>query len=133
MFCLFHFLNFGIMRILRERDYVSNKNGQALVEFILIVPIFAFLIMTMIDFGILFTKQYQLQDDLDSIVTLYENRQSEEMKMYADQRGVSIQIHTEDNKVIFEASQQLRMQTPLLHIIFGNPYVITSKRVIFDE
>ena len=43
-----------------ERDIMKNNKGQALVEFIIILPIFLLLIISVIDFGNIISKKYFL-------------------------------------------------------------------------
>ena len=41
-----------------------NKKGQALVEFILILPVLLLILMAMIDIGNIFLKKYELENSL---------------------------------------------------------------------
>ena len=50
-----------------------NKKGQALVEFILILPVFIFLIFSVYDFGIIFNKKNALENISTDIIELYKN------------------------------------------------------------
>ena len=50
-----------------------KNRGQALVEFILIVPIFLLILLAIIDFGNIFKTKYDLQNDLDLIAELYKD------------------------------------------------------------
>ena len=43
-----------------ECDIMKNSKGQALVEFIIVLPILLLIIMAIIDFGHIFTKKYSL-------------------------------------------------------------------------
>ena len=58
---------FGIILIVGKCDDMRNNRGQALVEFILILPVFLMIILCMIDFGKIFYEKYALQNDLDLI------------------------------------------------------------------
>ena len=73
-----------------------NRKGQALVEFVLILPVFILILFAIVDF------------DTDLDITMKEDNQ------YTD---ITI---TENVKVI----------TPGLNLILGNPYKITVERVI---
>jgi len=45
-----------------ECDIMKNNKGQALVEFIIILPIFLLLIISIIDFGNIISKKYSLEN-----------------------------------------------------------------------
>ena len=46
-----------------------NKKGQALVEFILVLPILLLIVISMIDIGNIFEK-FDLNNDLETVATL---------------------------------------------------------------
>ena len=50
-----------------------NKKGQALVEFILILPVLLLIVMALIDIGNIFLKKYDLNKDLETVTELYKN------------------------------------------------------------
>ena len=61
---------------------MKNKKGQALVEFVVIMPIFIMLLISIIDLGNIIYKKYHLENDLDYIVDLYRlNKISEITKL----------------------------------------------------
>ena len=49
-----------------KRDNM-NKKGQALVEFILILPVLLLIVMAIIDIGNIFLNKYDLNKDLDTV------------------------------------------------------------------
>ena len=50
-----------------------NNKGQALVEFVLILPVFLFLLLSIYDFGMMFNFKNELENDSSDIITLYNN------------------------------------------------------------
>ena len=51
-----------------------NKNrGQALVEFIIIVPILLLILLGIVDFGNIIYRKLALESTLDTVVDLYES------------------------------------------------------------
>ena len=51
-----------------------NKKGQALVEFILILPVLILILFVIIDFGNIFYSKYELQNQSADIVNLLFNK-----------------------------------------------------------
>ena len=56
---------------------MKNNKGQALVEFVIIMPIFIFIVLAMFDLGNIIIKKYELENNLDTIVNMYEENKNE--------------------------------------------------------
>ena len=54
-----------------------NKKGQALVEFIIILPVIIFIIMVIIDFMMIFTYKNELENDMNNVVKVYSKTKEE--------------------------------------------------------
>ena len=50
-----------------------NRKGQALVEFVLILPIFIMILFSIVDFGIIFNKKNELENISIDIINLLNN------------------------------------------------------------
>ena len=50
-----------------------NNKGQALVEFVLILPVFLFIVMIVYDFGMIFNSRNQLLSNSNDIVMMIKN------------------------------------------------------------
>ena len=55
-----------------------NNKGQALVEFVLILPIFIFLVFLSVDIGRIIYAKNHLESELNETVTLLEDKKSYE-------------------------------------------------------
>ena len=51
---------------------MKMNKGQALVEFIIILPVALLLVLGVIDFGNIIYKKYTLENDLNTVVDLYQ-------------------------------------------------------------
>ena len=58
---------------------MKDNKGQALVEFVLIVPILIFILLALIDIGNVIINKYKLEDNLSTIVELYQNNKHDEI------------------------------------------------------
>ena len=65
---------------------MKDNKGQALVEFIIILPIFLLLIISVIDFGNIISKKYSLENDIDTIYDLYKNEEYQNIDEYAKEK-----------------------------------------------
>ena len=108
---------------------MKNKKGQALIEFILILPVLLLILFMIIDFGKIILCKNHLENTLSNVVTLKEN--NGDINAYLSQDEYKITYKIEDNKIILET--KLDLITPGLKNILKNPYKVTVERRIIDE
>ena len=106
-----------------------NKKGQALVEFVLILPIFLFLILAIYDFGMIFNKKNTLENDSNDIITLYKNGKTiDELNSLYSNLEISISNDNEYYQITIK--DKVKLVTPGFNRIFGNPYIIKVERYL---
>lgn len=106
-----------------------NNKGQALVEFVLILPIFIFLLFTAIDFGIIFNEKNKLENDSLDIINLYNKGTSlEELNTLYKNTIININDDTDYYKIFI--GRNIKLRTPGLGKIIGSPYEIKVERVV---
>ena len=81
---------FDIIDMIGEIGGNMNNRGQALIEFVLILPIFILILFAVIDFGIIFNKKSNLENDSVDIINLYKNGSSldEIEELYEDNKNL---------------------------------------------
>ena len=106
-----------------------NRMGQALVEFVLILPIFIMILFVIVDFGMILNKKNELENiSVDVVFLLKEDVSLEEIKSkYSD---IDIITKEEDKYTDVEISEKINIITPGLNRILGNPYVVKVERKI---
>ena len=109
-----------------------NNKGQALVEFVLILPIFIFLLFAVYDFGMIFSTKNNLESTSSDIISLYKEGKdiTELSNMYRD---LNIVIDNEDDYVKITVKDSLKLITPGFNRVFGNPYQLKVERYIPNE
>lgn len=110
-----------------------NKKGQALIEFIVIMPIFLIIVLVLIDFGNILYKRYQLESDLDYIVDLYERDFNDKIVSYTNDKDISVDYQYDSNEVKIILTKNVSVLTPGLKLVLNSPYTIRVERVIYDE
>lgn len=111
-----------------------KKKGQALVEFILILPIFLMLLLSTIDIGKIFYTKIILEDKMSDIID-YDLTNEEEIisKFKLEEDKIELKI-VEDNEYLnYEIKKKIDIITPGLNLIFKNPYNLTVTRSIKNE
>lgn len=105
---------------------MKSNRGQALIEFILILPVFLMLILGIIDFGKIFYTKYTMQNDLDLISNLYSSKKEDEYNNYVNNNNLKLQISTNNNLTTIQISKTIDINTPGLNKVLGNQYKITE-------
>ena len=116
---------------------MMSKKGQALVEFVLLLPIIIFIILTMFDFGNIIYQKNHLENVLSNVVSLYENNYTEkeiEDKLSLQKEEISIDIENKGRKEIsISLEKKVSVITPGLNYVIDNPYEISTSRSIIYE
>ena len=109
-----------------------NKKGQALIEFVLVLPILIMLIFSMVDFGNMFITKSSLETTLNTVVELYKEDLShgDIQSKITDQNVSIVTEDMNDGYVKLVLIQNIELITPGLNLIFDNPYQITVERVV---
>lgn len=110
---------------------MKNNKGQALIEFITILPVFLLLIISLVDFGNIFIKKNSLENNLDTIVSLYKDDKDTELKNYILKNDLDISIDNDGKFKKFTIKKNVKLTSPLLIIPFGKDYEITSEKEIY--
>ncbi len=111
---------------------MKNK-GQALTEFIILLPVLMLLITGMVDFGNILYQKYQLENHLDTVVLFYQNEEAAKISDYAKQENIVATIDETGEETTLKVSKKIQVYTPGLNRILNSPYPIETKRVILNE
>ena len=109
-----------------------NRKGQALIEFIIIIPILILIISGIIDFGNIIYEKYKLQNDLDTIQELYVLRKDNDINNYLTNKNININIDNDDNYTTITLSKNISINTIIINNLIGNPYKIEVSKVILE-
>ncbi len=114
----------------------KNQKGQALVEFVILLPIFIFMLFAIIDFGkVLYTKN-NLESKMDDVITLYEKAKKMEgikEQLQLTKENIQLEQEEEQENKIFILKKDIDIITPGLNLLLENPYKAIVKRVIWNE
>ena len=108
----------------------SNK-GQALVEFIMIIPIFIFILLAIVDFGNIIYQKYQLENNIDTIADMYVLGDNT-IDDYLDEISSKISYEKHDKYTTIKLEKNIQINTPGLNNIIGKNYKILAEKTIYD-
>lgn len=106
-----------------------NRKGQALVEFVLILPIFILLFFAVVDFGMILSKKNELENISVDVISMVRNGDSisDIRYIYSD---VSIDVNSDDKYTKIKVYKKIDIITPGLNLILGDPYEVIIERTI---
>ena len=107
-----------------------NRKGQALIEFVLILPVFLMILFVIFDFGMVFSSKNQLESESTDIVRfILKGKNIDDVALEYSDVDIDVDLYKEDyRKVII--SKKVRVVTPFLDRVLGNPYEIKVERII---
>ena len=107
-----------------------NRKGQALVEFVLILPVFLLILFAIVDFGNLLYSRNKLQNDSTDIIRMIRNGYeiTEISKIYKD---ININIDEySDNYQKIVLTDAVDIMTPFLDRVLGDPFRVEIERIV---
>lgn len=111
-----------------------NRKGQALVEFVIILPIFLLLVFGVIDIGSILYTKITLQNSLSDVVDAYqENQTIEEIESELLDHNYVVQIQNDGKYVEISLEKELDLITPGLGLVLDDPYIVHVSRSILNE
>ena len=116
-----------------ECDIMRNNKGQALVEFVIILPVFLLLVMCVIDFGNIITKKHSLENDIDTISDMYKDSKYEDINRYVEDKNIKITYKNKDELFVISLNRSVNITSPILNLIFGKKYEINVEKSIYKN
>lgn len=116
-----------------ECDNMKNNKGQALVEFIIVLPILIFLIISIIDLGNIMIKTYSLNEDLDTVSDMYISGSLDDIENYVAANNISISYKSEDEFTTITLKKNVKIMSPMLNIAFGKNYDIKASKTLYED
>lgn len=110
-----------------------NTKGQALIEFILILPILLILTIGVFDLFNIQNKKYDLENDLDYITELYMNNNEDEINTYLNKNDITLEKNINGEFIELKLTKKVKLITPLLNKVLDNPTIISVKRSVLYE
>ena len=115
-----------------KRDNM-NKKGQALVEFILILPVLLLIAMAMIDIGNIFLNKYDLNKDLETVTEMYEKNDTKNLGVYLASEQLFLEDESKNGMITLTLKKNVEISAPGLTNILGKNYEITASKTIYEN
>ena len=90
---------------------MKNKRGQALVEFVIILPVLLFIIIAFIEVSSVYYEKYNLENHLDYVAKLYENHDFDGINSYVTRNHLNVTYTESEKTVKIVLSKKLKNST----------------------
>ena len=100
-----------------------NKKGQALVEFIIILPVFLMLLLAVFDYA----KIIQTKMDLESVIEDYSLNEDYELS-----KDITLKEETSEGIKTYTLSKFVEISSPVLIPIISKSYDVKVTRSIYE-
>lgn len=110
-----------------------KQKGQALVEFILILPIIVLIIIYLIDVGNIFMQKNTLNSELETLVNLYQNNEEKELKAYAAKENIKYNISKDSDLITITAEKKIKVSAPGLSKVLGENYSAKAEKTFYQN
>lgn len=114
---------------------MKSKKGQALVEFIIISPILIFILLAVIDYGVISFNKSKIDSIITDVGKMYKNSETEdEINKFIKSNDKDLKIETtfEDKYINIKLYKNYNYITPGLNKIFKTNE-ISVERKIYNE
>lgn len=112
---------------------VMNNKGQALIEFVLILPIFLMILFVIVDFGMIFSTKIRVESDSEDVIDMLDSGMSiQDINQLYDDEVVQISDYNEELLKV-EITSEVSIITPGLDRILGSVYQVRVERIISND
>lgn len=118
--------------IVRQRNNMKRRRGQALVEFVIVLPVFIMLVLGVIDMGRILYSKIILEEKISDVISLYERGKSvADINQELD--DIVLEVKEENDYINYSLIQEIDIVTPGLNFVFSNPYNLKVSRSTPNE
>lgn len=112
---------------------MKKNKGQALVEFVLLIPFVTLIFLIIFDFSNIYYTKYLLETKLDEVSILYKNSEKTKLKELLRENKLDIIYNYSENFVEIGLTKKLDLLTPLSDALFEDPYLVKAERIIYEK
>lgn len=115
---------------------MKNKKGQALIEFVIILPVLLFVIFLSLDFGTITFDKNRMNDIMNDVIKMYnDNKSTNEIESFVKNniKDSNITIKLDGEYIKVNINKRHNFYTPGLSKIMGENYNIEVERMVYNE
>ena len=109
-----------------------GKKGQALVEFILVLPVILIILLVIFNISYIYIEKYDLENDLETITDLYKNGDEKTLKAYVTKEEIKFDEKKTGNLVELTVSKDILISAPILNNVLGKNFNLKTSKTIYS-
>lgn len=110
---------------------MKKNSGQALIEFVIILPIILIILLYMIEFGRITLKKYELESNMELITELYKDKKTDELNNFARSNNIIISYSKNNDLTTITIKKNIKSNMPIINKVLGNN--METKRTIYEQ
>lgn len=111
-----------------------KSKGQALVEFIILLPVIMMIIFIIIDFSNIFYQKNHLEGITNDVVEYKENgKDNNYITKKINDNSIKIKYSKKEDSLKVNVTKKVKLITPFSNLFFDNPYIIKTERTFIYE
>ena len=114
------------------RRLKRQNSGQALVEFVIILPIIMMILFIIIDFANIFYQKNHLENVTNDVVKV-KQEDFDAYKSKIKNEKIDISYNINGNTLTVKTKKDVDLVTPFANMFFKNPYPIKTERTVIYE
>jgi len=111
---------------------IKNEKGQALVEFVLILPIVLMIMFVLIDFARVLYEKNHLEGIISDTVLIYQNKGSIANKKTLEEDNIKYTVIREKSFVTITLEKEVDFYTPFSKMFFENFNIETERTFVYE-
>lgn len=116
---------------------MRKEKGQALIEFVLILPVFLLILFVVIDFGRLFYEKVELENRFEESIEVLKKHKNYEEAFRVLNEGqmneATLEVNDEDSYMKIKTTLHLSFLTPGLDQILGENHIKIERVIPYEE
>lgn len=109
-----------------------NEKGQALTEFILILPVVLIILLAVFNVSYIYIEKYNLENNLETITDLYQNGEYKALKAYVANENIDYDENKTDKLTKITISKNILISAPVLNKVLGKKLKIEATKTVFS-
>lgn len=115
---------------------MKSKKGQALVEFIIILPILIFILLAVIDYGMISYTKSKIENIINDVGSMYKNNETDEeinKFIISNDKSLKIDVNKEDKYYNIKLYKKYDYITPGLNKLFNINEISVERKIYYEQ
>ena len=109
-----------------------SKRGQALTEFVLVLPVILIILLVIFNISYVYIEKYNLESDMETITDMYKNGDMKSLGAYTAKEDLRFNEKKTGNLTELKVSKNILISAPILNQVLGKDFKIETSKTIYS-